>query len=292
MHYYRAIIAGLVLTGIMVVVLGVYLFWSIERLENNVWQIANKRHTIAVLEQVFSAVKDAETSQRGFILTGDEAYLESYTSASLRIDSLLLRLHQQLPDQTKEYTILESLTKRRLTLLAEIMNIRRQRGFTEAQLAIASKKGMYVMDSLRAVCNRIEYQEEYITVAAIAQHTRNNSTAIFASLFAVLLLLVGFAITMVMFLRYRARNEKELQVQQEFTNTILDTVPSFVYLFDVQKGTFDYTNNFFEHLTGYSTLELQERGADLLWSLIHPDDVEFLRNRFGEIMQNGKDNTI
>jgi PAS domain S-box-containing protein len=294
MRYFRAIVSGLILTGLLVILLGMYLFRAIERLEDDIWQIANKRQTIVVLEQVFSAVKDAETSQRGFILTGDEAYLEPYNSALLRIDSLLLKLklHRQLPDQTNEYTILESLTKRRLVLLAEIMNIRRQRGFTEAQLAIASKKGMYVMDSLRAVCNRIESQEEYITIAAVAQHTRNNSTAIFTSLFAVLLLLIGFTVTMVMFLRYRARNEKELRTQQEFTNTILDTVPSFVYLFDVQKGTFDYTNNFFERLTGYSKLELQERGADLLWSLIHPEDIEFLRNRFGEIMQNGKDNTI
>jgi len=292
MHYYRAIIAGLVLTGMMVVVLGVYLFWSIERLESNVWQIANKRHTMAVLEKVFSAVKDAETSQRGFILTGDEAYLEPYKAASLRIDSLLLRLRQQLPDQMNEYTTLENLVKRRLVLITEVVNIRKQQGFTEAQLAIASKKGMYMMDSLRAMCNQIEYKEEAITSNAIVQHTRNNTTAVFASLFAVVLLLVCFKVTMVIFLRYRIRNEKELQAQQEFTNTILDTVPSFVYLFDVQKGTFDYTNNFFERLTGYSSVELQERGADLLWSLIHPDDVDVLRNSFGKIMQNGKDNTI
>lgn len=292
MRYYRAIIAGLVLTGMMVVVLGVYLFWSIERLEDDVWQKANKRQTIIALEQVLSAVKDAETSQRGFVLTGDEAYLEPYKAVSLHIDSLLLNLRQQhLPEQTNEYNTLENLVRRRMALITEFVNIRRERGFTEAQLAIASKKGVYVMDSLRALCSRIEYQEEVITSDAITQHIRNNSTAVFTSLFAVVLLLVGFTVTMFMFLRYRIRSEQELLSQQKFTSTILETVPSFVYLFDVQKGTFEYTNNYFERLTGYSALELQERGADLLWSLIHPDDAEYLRNRFGEIIQNGEDHT-
>ena len=44
-------------------------------------------HTYMVLERLaalLSVLKDAETGQRGFVITGDEAYLEPYVKARTR----------------------------------------------------------------------------------------------------------------------------------------------------------------------------------------------------------------
>src|SRR5687768_16601926 len=46
-------------------------------------------HTMEVIEQtqgLLSSVKDAETGQRGFLITGDEGYLEPYSAAIKALD--------------------------------------------------------------------------------------------------------------------------------------------------------------------------------------------------------------
>ncbi len=53
-----------------------------------------RRDTIARIEQLESVVKDAETGQRGFVITGDESYLEPFDQAIKRLPADLEQLVQ------------------------------------------------------------------------------------------------------------------------------------------------------------------------------------------------------
>ena len=58
-------------------------------------------HTYKVeilLEEILSQLDDAETGQRGYLLTGNSKYLEPYESGSLKIANILMK--------TKNLTIL------------------------------------------------------------------------------------------------------------------------------------------------------------------------------------------
>src|SRR4051794_40207730 len=50
-------------------------------------RVAARRATLQHLEQYLSSLKDAETGQRGYLLTGDATYLEPYRSARARLQS-------------------------------------------------------------------------------------------------------------------------------------------------------------------------------------------------------------
>src|ERR1700733_5133283 len=69
------------------------------------------RAVILQLEQLLSALKDAETGQRGFLLTGDPAYLEPYTNGSHNIDTLIAELKPRLAETTiqQQFPQLEAL---------------------------------------------------------------------------------------------------------------------------------------------------------------------------------------
>src|SRR3982751_4103445 len=58
-------------------------------------RVATRRTTVQHLQQYLSSLKDAETGQRGYLLTGDDAYLEPSRSAraQLRTEGDLLRGH-------------------------------------------------------------------------------------------------------------------------------------------------------------------------------------------------------
>src|SRR6185295_20416364 len=72
---------GFGLAVVAVIVIAVFTYRS---LQTNAATRESVTHTISVIDQMqatLSAVKDAETGQRGFVLTGEESYLEPYSNA-------------------------------------------------------------------------------------------------------------------------------------------------------------------------------------------------------------------
>ncbi|HEY7090115.1 MAG TPA: CHASE3 domain-containing protein, partial [Tepidisphaeraceae bacterium] len=60
--------------------------------------VGRQHHAITVLQQLFSTVQDAETGQRGFLITGEDAYLEPYNSAIARVQRDLQEAQQLVGD--------------------------------------------------------------------------------------------------------------------------------------------------------------------------------------------------
>ena len=56
-------------------------YWNIRILSRNTAQIMHTHEVILSLDNLLSAMKDAETGQRGFLITGDEKYLTPYDTA-------------------------------------------------------------------------------------------------------------------------------------------------------------------------------------------------------------------
>ena len=62
-------------------------------------------HTYVVMEKldaVLANLIDAETGQRGFLITGDSNYLESYRDASKRVDAEIGTLHRLTADSSQQ----------------------------------------------------------------------------------------------------------------------------------------------------------------------------------------------
>jgi len=68
-------------------------------------------------------------------------------------------------------------------------------------------------------------------------------------------------------------NQLQLQESEKFTRTILDLVPNIVYIYDIEKRTNVFVNKNILHIIGYSDSEVQEMGADVMGTLVHPDDL-------------------
>src|SRR5271163_3461268 len=58
-------------------------------------QVLRYREAIDQVEQMLSTLKDAETGQRGYLLTGDDTYLEPFSDAVKNIDGQLAALSAQ-----------------------------------------------------------------------------------------------------------------------------------------------------------------------------------------------------
>ncbi len=67
---------------------------TIKLIENEHW-VSHTHQVLTELEATLSTLKDAETGQRGYLLTGEERYLEPYNSAIARINQQVAGLQQR-----------------------------------------------------------------------------------------------------------------------------------------------------------------------------------------------------
>lgn len=118
---------------------------------------------LAGLNRLFISVEDAETGQRGFIITGDDAYLEPYLNAVGQTDghiSNLRRLLNSSPTQAARVSQLKTLVEAKLEELGEVIDVRRREGFQGASSAIVKREGKQLMDKVRTEVASIGASEE------------------------------------------------------------------------------------------------------------------------------------
>src|SRR5262249_1731275 len=73
-------------------------YWNVRRLARNDEWVAHTDEVVGQLEGLLSMLKDAETGQRGFLLTEDSKYLEPYDDALLRVNRSIGRLQELMSD--------------------------------------------------------------------------------------------------------------------------------------------------------------------------------------------------
>src|SRR5579862_6865153 len=110
---------------------------------------------------LFSLI-DAETGQRGFLLTGEDRYLEPYNRAIQEIPGELAHLKGLLatrPDESENVARLESLVDQKLTELRQTIDLRRTNGVQQALSLVLSSHDKRVMDEIRALGSEIHGRE-------------------------------------------------------------------------------------------------------------------------------------
>ncbi|SIN84354.1 Signal transduction histidine kinase [Singulisphaera sp. GP187] len=115
------------------------------------------------LEQVFSLLKDAETGQRGFLLTGRPYYLDPYHDASEKLGREFARIDQLLgPKPSSEQGIrrLQAMAAEKLAELQATIDIRREQGLDEALRVVLTDRGRTMMRQIRAEAASLRSEQE------------------------------------------------------------------------------------------------------------------------------------
>ena len=104
------------------------------------------------LTELLSALQDAETGQRGYLLTVDEAYLRPYREGLASTPPRLARVEALLGGRTSEtdVAVLRGLSERKFAELAETIRLQRAGRRDEALALVRTDLGQALMDSLRA----------------------------------------------------------------------------------------------------------------------------------------------
>lgn len=112
--------------------------------------------------QVLSLLKDVETGQRGYQLTGDPDYLEPYYRALARLPGELAALRRGVARDfgADRLDKMDKHIARRLALAAEIVELRRTRGAEPARRELLAGAGKAAMEAIRADFTRLDSEIE------------------------------------------------------------------------------------------------------------------------------------
>lgn len=132
--------------------------------ENNVWV----EHTHAVIKNLgglLSSLQDCETGTRGFLLTGDEEFLEPYRvgveDASRQVEALY-GLISDNPQQQQRMESLENLIGKKISLDQGAIDLRKIDQLASDPLLNVMTAGKQVMDSVREAIDRMIVEENIL----------------------------------------------------------------------------------------------------------------------------------
>jgi PAS domain S-box-containing protein len=146
--------------GVIVVCLfGGYTAWNAAE---NSEQILRNSQVQFQLRSIVAAIKDAETGQRGFLITGDEGYLSSFHTGFSKADELLASLHHHSTTgqlTLEQFAQLKQLLADKRETLQSAIDARREGpdevAFAKARDVVATGRSKALMDQIEALTGEI-----------------------------------------------------------------------------------------------------------------------------------------
>lgn len=173
--------------------------------------------TRAMARRVYAALQEAESEERGYIVTGDSEFLSSYERAVGLLPHLfdqLLRLSADTPQHSTALH-LQELSRPGRSLLYEAIRTRREVGQAAAMEIVRDKRGKRQMDQIRTVIDDLissENRDIATYSAAVRERTARFEAITLALLIATGLLAVGAAAVTGRYIVHRRRSEEELHL--------------------------------------------------------------------------------
>lgn len=263
--------------------------------ENKGW-VSHTHQVLTELESTLSTLKDAETGQRGYLLTGESRYLEPYQSATARLREKLDNLQRLTADNNRQQQRIHRLRMAidsKLAELQETIDLGRQQNLAAALRVVKSGRGKQIMDDIRQQVAVMTTEENQLlqrrfqeSQASVHSTVRTFSIAMVVDL--LLLLLVYYLVERDRTLRDReAQKQKQLLEQLErdrhslqlteerFRRAILDApLPIILH---AQDGEILQINSALTELSGYESSEIPtiedwtEKAGGIGKSLVEPD---------------------
>ena len=146
----------LAFTAGALVMLGIVLasFWTAVHTVRDLNEAERAQIIRAETVDLLDAVTTAETGQRGYLLTGKEAYLGPYTLASRRVPMLLENASRDI-GPSADFILLRQAITDKMAELAQTVQLAGQGKRDEAMRIVDSDRGQEDMDRARAVASKL-----------------------------------------------------------------------------------------------------------------------------------------
>jgi PAS domain S-box-containing protein len=246
------------------------------------------------LQTVFSLMQDSETGQRGFVITGQDRFLEPYNAAQRRLPQQLASLRairardsgDLVATEDPTFDRLEALIARKQAVMTDGIRLRREHGEDAARTLVSSGKGKAIMDEIRSVVMELQAADKAALDRRIAANDAltQRTERLTQTLFVVLIV---FLLAAFLLLSRQIRARQQLFTVAQATagrlDAILDNAQDAIITLN-PSGTIETVNKAAEEMFGLPRegllrkalaqfIDLPDRGELFIRQLAGADDL-------------------
>lgn len=186
-----------ILFASIVLILLVVSYVAYRNLENYQREVQLIRHSNEIIKQtqlILSTLKDAETGQRGFQLTGDTLYLNPYYTATRTLPGYFKKLDSLVSESEQEENVdtLKLLAQNQFLIIANTLaNVERSGLYMDRYESNLLSRGRKNMDAIRKVGKRILSREEALYAIRVSSEDNYKKITPLTLLTYAIIALVG-----------------------------------------------------------------------------------------------------
>ena len=262
------------------------------QVNDEVW-VEHTRQVLLELETTESLLKDAETGQRGLLLTRDARYLAPYNLAKSQVNPHLDTLGGLISDnpvQVASVRELRPLVANKMAELQLTLDLYQSGNAAGAQAVVLSDRGRQLMNQIQDVLQRMASEEHRLDAIRVAQYESSiRLSALFLYLSSTLAV-VGLCLLAMVILRegrLRERHAQEIQEREERYRVTLTSIGDAVIATD-SSGIVTFLNSVAESLTGRSAKEAVGRPIHEIFPIFNEFTGSPTENPVNRVMADGR----
>lgn len=274
----------------VVLVMGGMSYQLIKKLSKSFEDVQHTYQIHIELEKLLSALKDAESGKRAFIISKDSTFLEPLLSSQSELDNSLERLKlltKNNPAQQKNIAELKIKIDKNLEIFEKTLSLAIANKTDSPEFISSFKEGRQTMNSVRfKIMDMTTHESEELGIRKEkSSKTLSNAPMLiyYALIFSLLILLLTYL--------QISKNLRILKEKNELLETFKEsTTQSEIiskhgnWIWYIEDNTFEYSDNLYRLLGE----EPQSFPATLenFMGFVHPDDLDKLTEQVNKMMEN------
>ncbi len=254
---------GAVASVLVLISIGCLSYFTINNLVATDKWVTHTQAVIATLESGLAILTDAETKQRGYLLTGNDYFLAECQVAEAQSTNWLAQIRQLTadnPNAQQQLDKLQVLISQRIAALNSRIKLRQEQGFQAAIEGMGkSQPGQGLMDQIWQSITDMHAAEMQLLrqrqSAAQASATRCELIVLSSSVLACVISIGAFFMTR-HDLRLRAQAQLEAKESRDLMESILDNTPAIIFIKDM-AGRYLFVNQRFLEVARRSREEIR-----------------------------------
>ncbi len=258
----KTITVGFGLALLILIVIGIVSYQSTNQLVESAGWVAHTNQVLEGLDDLLARITEAESGVRGYVITGEDGYLQPYEAALPSLDQTVQRLRQLTADnrnQQQRLDRLEPLIARRLDSFKQTVDLRKSQGFDAASRFVLTRQGKNLMDRIRSVIAEMDDEE----AALLKQREEDNARTSEATKAVIWLgTLAAFVIVAAAYViiqggvAERKRAGQALRQSEERFSKAFLASPAGITMTQLSDGRFIEANDSYLRMMGYARGEV------------------------------------
>jgi PAS domain S-box-containing protein len=301
MRFNRIIAAAVALTALLAVLTGLFAYTYLGAGERSRFWVNHTRDVIERNQTLFSLVRDAETDERGYLISEQAQYLRPFRDAEAKVPGTGARLAALVADNGAEAARVGELNRtvsRRLARLDASVALGEAGDFEGARDIMRRGDGQQLMDLIRRQSQAVSNVEQALLERRTAQAVGARQLNLLIGLTLAVLALVGLVSLVFILVRANRRLARAMdearaaQAAREASEALVQAVfanaPDYLFVLDVEDGdrfVVGDVNPAFEKALRVSAADIRGR---LITELMAPSVAEPLLAHYRRVLAAGK----